>query len=62
VLEEAREAGETAGEVVVDGQTWSYRRDITETGVDDVLRIEISVMNPETGQRVAQATSMRRSK
>ncbi|GJL90722.1 type II secretion system minor pseudopilin GspI [Hyphococcus sp.] len=61
VLEEAKEAGEIQGDISVGDQTWAYRREIIETGVEDILRIEIDVSNPETGQVVAHATSMRRT-
>ncbi len=62
VLESALETGEVTGNVFVGDQTWSFRREIIETGVDDVLRIEIEIADPATGQTLAHATSMRRSR
>ncbi len=60
VLQEALQTGEQEGEVIVEGRTWTFHREIEETGIDDVLRISISVSDPETGQTIAHTTSMRR--
>lgn len=59
VLSSALETGDSAGEVEIGGRTFSYTRTVTETGVQDVLRIDIAV-NAENGQTLAQAVSMRR--
>ena len=61
VLRDAAAIGESAGEVTVGGETMAYRRAIIETGVDGVLRIEIDILAPGTGQRLAHAVSMRRA-
>lgn len=61
VLEEATEIGESEGDVTVGGQTLHYRRAIIETGVDDIVRIEIDILAPISGQRLGHAVSMRRT-
>lgn len=61
ILRDAAVIGESEGDVMVGGQTLQYRRAIIETGVDGVLRIEIDVIAPGTGQRLAHAVTMRRT-
>lgn len=61
VLSEALEVGEVRGDTMIAERTLSYRRVTTETGVDDVLRIDIEVLDSATGQILASATSMRRA-
>ncbi len=61
VLREATETGESEGDVTIGDQAMIYHRNIYETGVDDVLRIEITVEDKTTGQILARATSMRRA-
>lgn len=60
VLREATEIGDTEGEVTVGGAALRYRRTIVETGVDNIVRIEIDVLSPGGEQRLAHAVSMRR--
>lgn len=59
VLASALEAGESEGEVEVGGQALHYKRVVAQSGVENVLRIDITV-NAETGQTLAHAVSMRR--
>lgn len=56
----ALQTGETQGDIDVDGATMRYRRLIVETGVNDVLRIDIIVSDLENDQALAQAVAMRR--
>lgn len=60
VLREATEIGESEGEVTVGGAALMYRRAIIETGVDNIVRIEIDVLSPDGEERLAHAVSMRR--
>ncbi len=62
VLSEALEVGEVRGDTMIAERTLSYRRVTTETGVDDVLRIDIEVLDSATGQILAGTTSMRRAR
>ncbi len=59
-LNKAREPGEFDGEVEVGGRMWRYRWSVAETGVANNLRIDVAVMSADTGQVVAQASSIRR--
>ena len=59
VLPSALETGESEGEVAVGEQTLQYRRVVAETGVEEVLRIDITV-SAANGQTLARAVSMRR--
>jgi hypothetical protein len=59
VLTSALEAGETEGEVEVGGAEMRYTHVVAEAGVQDVLRIEITVA-AANGQTLARAVSMRR--
>ncbi len=59
VLSSALETGKSDGEVEVGGETLRYERVVTETGVRDVLRIDISVI-AANGQTLAHAVTMRR--
>ncbi len=61
VLRDAIEIGETEGEVAVGGETYLYRRAIIETGVANIVRVEIDVMSPNGDQRLGHAVSMRRA-
>ena len=61
VLRDATVIGESEGDVTVGGQTLNFRRAIIETGVEGILRIEIDVTAPDTGQRLAHAVSMRKT-
>jgi general secretion pathway protein I len=58
-LTSALELGETGGEITVGERQWSYRRSIVETGVEDVIRIEIDVLPVGSEQVLAHATSLR---
>jgi len=60
VVPSALETGESDGEVSVGERTLGWRRVVGETGVDGVLRIEISVIDPASGQILARAATMRR--
>ena len=62
ILREATETGEDAGDITIAGNVMEYRRTIIETGVDDVVRIDIEILAPETQQRLAHAVSMRRAR
>ncbi len=59
VLSSALETGETEGEIEVGEQPLRFKRIIGETGVENVLRIDITI-SAENGQTLARATSMRR--
>ncbi|WP_375202897.1 type II secretion system minor pseudopilin GspI [Hyphococcus sp.] len=61
VLRDAAEIGESEGEVTIGGETLRYRRAVIETGVEDIVRIEIDILAPRTGQRLGHAVSMRRT-
>ncbi|WP_428409171.1 type II secretion system minor pseudopilin GspI [Hyphococcus sp.] len=61
VLRDAVEIGETEGEVTVGGETYRYRRAIIETGVENIVRVEIDVLSPTANQRLGHAVSMRRT-
>ncbi len=58
VLPDALQTGEREGEATVAGRTLRYRRTVIETGVDGVLRIDISVLGAGD-QEIAHAASMR---
>ena len=60
ILPEAIELGTEEGETIVGGEALRYSRTITETGVDDVIRIDISISSMDSDQIIARATSMRR--
>ncbi|MEZ5893090.1 MAG: type II secretion system minor pseudopilin GspI [Parvularculaceae bacterium] len=62
VLRAALETGDSGGDVEVGGRTFSWTRSIIETGVENVLRIDISVFDPQTEQMLAHTVSMRRVK
>ena len=59
VLSSALETGETEGDIEVGEQPLRFKRSIGETGVENVLRIDITI-SAENGQTLARATSMRR--
>jgi len=61
VVQNALETGDSDGDVAVGGQTMGWRRTVTDTGVDGVLRIEISVIDQVSGQVLAHAATMRRA-
>lgn len=60
IAQEALQTGESAGDVAIGGVTMRYRRNVVETGVEDIVRIEVTVLDAETDQALARATSMRR--
>lgn len=59
VLTSALEAGETEGDIDIGNAAFVYKRTVAETGVQNVLRIEIAVSGGD-GQTLARAVSMRR--
>lgn len=56
------ETGEAPGEIELGDRIWPYRVTVTETGVEQVYRIDIDVLSGEGGQVLASATSLRRSR
>lgn len=60
ILSEAKELGTVEGETIVAGDALRYFRTTTETGVDDVIRIDITISPMDSDQIIARATSMRR--
>lgn len=60
VKSDALVIGETEGDIEIGGELMRYDRVIVETGVGDVLRIEISVSSAADGQVLGRAVSMRR--
>jgi len=58
VLSSALETGESEGEVEIGGLPLHYKRIVAETGVSDVMRIDITV-SAENGQALAHAVTMR---
>ncbi|MEX6634228.1 type II secretion system minor pseudopilin GspI [Hyphococcus lacteus] len=60
ILPEAIQLGTKEGETIVGGEALRYFRTTTETGVDDVVRIDINISPMDSDQIIARATSMRR--
>jgi type II secretion system protein I len=58
VLPDALETGESEGEATAAGRVMRYRRTVIESGVDGVLRIDISVLGAGD-QELAHAAGMR---
>lgn len=59
ILPKAFELGEEDGATEVAGQSMTYHRVTAQTGVDGVVRLEVSVMDFESGQVLARASTMR---
>lgn len=55
------EVGETLGEIEFASREWRYRQTITETGVSDLLRIDIQILDGDQEQVIASATTLRRA-
>ncbi|MBB5518756.1 type II secretion system minor pseudopilin GspI [Amphiplicatus metriothermophilus] len=52
----------TSGETSFAGRDLRWRRVVVETGVDDVVRIDIDVRRRKVGQTLAAATSLKRER
>lgn len=53
--------GERDGDIEVAGRTMRYQQVTTETGVNGVIRVDISIFAENSEQVLARATSMRRA-
>lgn len=59
-LKSATEKGDTNGQIMIGERVWSYRRSVTETPVENIVRIDIEI-TPVGGEQVlASATALRR--
>ncbi|WDI31246.1 type II secretion system minor pseudopilin GspI [Hyphococcus flavus] len=59
-LSNAREIGETDGQTIVGDRTWNFRRIVSETPIENVVRIDIEITPPDGEQVLAFTTSLRR--
>ncbi len=57
--------GEEIGEVEIDARQWRYRQTITETGVSDIVRIDIQILADEKDSAaahvIARAITLRKA-
>ena len=58
VLSGPIEIGERFGETEVAGRDWAYRVTIIESGVDNIFRIDVDILDGE--QAIANAVTLRR--
>lgn len=54
------ETGETLGDVTIAGRNWRYRLAVEETGVEDVLLIDLTILDQDGGQALAHASTLRK--
>ncbi|MBT8473718.1 MAG: type II secretion system minor pseudopilin GspI [Marinicaulis sp.] len=53
------ETGEEVGPVIYDGYEWNFRRTITDTPIDGIVRIDLVITDVATAQVIARATTLR---
>lgn len=59
-LQSATEKGETSGEIAVGDRVWAFRRTVSETPVEDMVRIDIEITRVGGEQVLAGAATLRR--
>lgn len=60
VLQSGLEIAEDEGEIEIAGQPFVWKRSVAGTGIEKILRIDISIDSADTGQTLAHAVAMRR--
>ncbi|WP_425408604.1 type II secretion system minor pseudopilin GspI [Hyphococcus sp.] len=59
-LENATDTGELEGEITVGESVWMWKRTVSETPVENIVRIDVEILPVGGAQVLASATTLRR--